>query len=270
MVGNRISMAKMIIYGLIVLAAVVAGIYLYYYNRWQYLWALEEEREPYAITRHADDTLRIAMIGDSWVGMRKDVYNESLGRHLSQQTGRPVVVATKGKGGEKSRGIYRLMFEDGVHGTHSLIADGPDFCVVFAGINDCQANLGTNQFRHHFRMILQFLLQNGIRPVVVEIPDVDIWTVKKDKPWKDLMSDFVKSTMGGGRLYQFADYREALNEMLTAENLLHDVVFVPMNEWSETPGLFLDDRVHLNDTGYSRMDSCIAKHIADYLTQNPQ
>lgn len=267
MVGSKISLVKRIIYGLIVLAAVLAGIYLYYYNRWQYLWALEEEHEPYAIAHHDDDTLRIAMIGDSWVGMRKEAANVLMQQRLSLLTGHPVVVKTKGKGGERSRGIYRLMFEDGEHGTHSLIADGPDFCVVFAGINDCQANLGTTQFCHHYRMILQYLLQNNICPVVVEIPDVDIWTVKKDKPWKDLMSDFVKSTMGGGRLYQFGDYREALNEMLVNEHLLHEVVFVPMNEWSEAPNLFLEDKVHLNQTGYHLMDSCISMHIADYLSR---
>ena len=254
---------KKVMWVLIALFAVFVGFYLYYDNRWQYLWALEEEHKAYDVAHHDDDTLRVAMIGDSWVGLRTKEANDRIGRQLSQLTGRHVVVNTKGKGGERSRGIYQLMFEDGEYGTRSLIADGPDFCVVFAGINDAGANLGTKQFCHHYGMILHHLLQCNIRPVVVEIPDVDIWTLYKHKPIKNIAGDFVKSTMTGCGMYHFREYREALNQMLTDGNCMDKVVFVPMKEWSDSPNILLDDQIHLNRNGYERMDSCIAVHIAN-------
>ena len=52
------------------------------------------------------------MIGDSWVGMRTDTLNNLFQKSLSAVSGRPVTLKSKGKGGEKSRGIYQLMFKE--------------------------------------------------------------------------------------------------------------------------------------------------------------
>ena len=207
------------------------------------------------------------MIGDSWVGMRTGIENSHLQQQLTELTGFPTMVWTKGTGGAKSRDIYLHVFDK--NGTRPLMEEGPDFCAVFAGINDASANLGTTQFRHHFKLILQFLLKNDICPIVVEIPDVNIWTVKNDKPLKDLAGDYVKSIMTGCDMYCYANYREELNKMLIQEELLDEVVFVPIKEWCgnevQMQEMFLDDMIHLNEKGYVMMDSCIAVKIVDYL-----
>lgn len=182
----------------------------------------------------------------------------------------PVSVVSKGKGGEKSREIYQLMFKDGGYGTKLFFESGVDYCIIFAGINDAASNRGTKQFCHHYKLIFDFLLQNNIRPVVIEIPDVDIWNMFKDKPFKDILSDFVRSTMTQCVMYSFKEYREALRKMLQKEKLLDRVVYVPMSEWNGNgekidPSLFTEDEVHLNYEGYYKLDESIAAAIANHL-----
>lgn len=245
---------------------------LYYYNKWKPLWSLEEPKEMFSITSCQDDTMRIVMIGDSWVGMRTDALNSLFQSRLSEMTGRPVMLRTKGNGGEKSRGIYQLMFETDGYGTKPLFMSGADYCVVFAGINDAATNLGKEQYVHHIKLILDFLLANNIRPVLVEIPDVNIWNVYGGKPFKDLTIDYVRSLMTGCGMYHFSEYREALLSMLKDSGLMDSVLYVPMRGWHGKEAelnktLFLDDQVHLNQQGYVKLDTCIIDAIIADLQQ---
>lgn len=269
----RIKIMSSIVFVVVAGCLLIAGAYAYYYHRWKSLWGMAPERPVYTIQPSADDTLRVALIGDSWAGMRQlcDADAE-LTTQLAALTGRCVAVAAKGKGGEKSRGIYRLMFEGGAYGTRPLLSAGVQYCVIFAGINDAAANLGTRQFCHYYGQMLHLLLANNIKPVVVEIPDVDIWHLYGGKPLWNLLSDFVKSTMTGCRMYQFADYREALRDMLARQQLMDRVVYVKMDTWNAASPeidatLFLTDRIHLNREGYRRLDASIAEAIAADLKQ---
>ena len=250
----------------ICLLALLLFVYLHFYYRWKPLWSLETPQKAYHIARHQDDTLRIVMIGDSWVGMRTDTINSIFKSRLSESVGGPVIIKSKGKGGEKSRGIYQLLFEDEGMGTKSLFTSGSDYCVVIAGINDAAANLGKNQFTHHMKLIIHFLLENGVRPILIEIPNVDIWNVYGGKPVKDLVVDYARSLMTGCGMYHYSEYREALRFMLEDSKLSDSVIYVPMNEWNGqdcdlNKQLFLDDQIHLNQLGYLKLDSCIMNAI---------
>lgn len=241
-------------------------VYLHFYYRWKPLWSLAPPKKAYHIAHHQDDTLRIVIIGDSWVGMRTDTINSIFKSRLSESVGRPVIIKSKGKGGEKSRGIYQLMFEDEGMGTKSLFSSGSDYCVVIAGINDAAANLGKNQFTHHIKLIIDFLLENGVRPILIEIPNVDIWNVYGGKPVKDLVVDYARSLMTGCGMYHYSEYRDALQLMLEDSKLMDSVIIVSMNSWNEeSPDInkhfFLNDKIHLNHQGYCILDSCIIDAI---------
>ena len=106
-----------------------------------------------------------------------------------------------------------LMFEEDGLGTKSLFASGADFCVVFAGINDAAANLGKKQYVYHMKLIIDFLLKNSVRPILIEIPNVNIWNVYGGKPIKYLVVDFGRSLMTGCGMYHFPEYREVLRLM---------------------------------------------------------
>lgn len=269
--------SSMLFVAVVLFSVVVAIIclYVFYYHRWKHLWALDVGILPkYEIKQNVDTSLRVAMIGDSWAGIHHEHQMDAyLSAVLEQQIGRPVLVESKGKGGEKTRGIYKLMFETGEFGTKNLLASGPDYCIISAGINDAAANLGTEQYCYYYRKILDFLLANGVRPVVLEIPNVNLWHLYGGKPLKDLAVDFVKSTMTRCRMYQFDGYREALYQMLVNEGLIDKVIYVSMNDWDDVSpdidkNLFMSDQIHLNRQGYERLDSCIAIAIARDL-ENP-
>lgn len=267
-------MMRKVLFFIVLCFIILGAMYGYLYVRWNHLWSLSLQIPPYRTVNHHDDTLRVIMIGDSWAEMHSDMQMDSfLCSQLRKEVARPVTVATKGKGGKKSREIYQSMFKNDDCGTQQLLATGADYCVIFAGINDAAANWGTKQYCYHYKSMIDFLLQNSICPVVIEIPDVDIWNMYNNKPMKDLLTDFIKSTMTRSVMYDYHEYREALYEMLQKEGLSDKVVYVPMAEWNGegfevNPQLFFEDRVHLNNEGYHKLDECISAAIANHLYQS--
>lgn len=267
-------MARKIVYSLLFCILLLALLYGYCYIRWKHLWAISNSIQFYSVQKVLDDTLRVVMIGDSWAVIHSTLCMDSfLCLELKQRTQRPVSVISKGKGGEKSRGIYQLVFQTEEYGTKPLFLMGADYCIISAGINDAAANWGTKQFCAHYCMIINFLLSNNIRPVIIEIPDVDIWNIYGKKPKKDLLVDFVRSTMTNCGMYNMHEYREALLEMLHENNLMQHVLYVPMALWNGegfaiNPSLFMSDKIHLNRQGYERLDCSIAAAIAWDLEQS--
>lgn len=150
----------------------------------------------------------------------------------------------------------------------TIIRSGADYCVVFAGINDAAANLETKQYCYHYMLILDFLLDIGIRPVVVEIPDVDIWHLYSGKKIKDFIADFSRSVMTGCKMYDMSSYRESLYETLKENHYLDSVLYIFSTLWHNkdltiNPVLFLPDRIHLNKEGYKKLDERIADAIKE-------
>lgn len=254
---------------------IIISLFQYYQYRRKSLWVFENKRDYYPVLYHEDDTIRIAMIGDSWAALHSQNMMDNLFQSiLSDQTNLPVKMLSKGKGGEKSRGIYQLMFENNKEGTKTIFAQGLDYCILSAGINDVAANLGPKLFCYHMRLILDFLLYNRIRPIILEIPDVNIWEVYNNKPIKDLVSDYIRSLMSHCRMYQIKEYRDSLYSMLLNENYMNSIIYIRMNEWNgTTPNinkqLFLNDQIHLNKKGYELLDSCIIIAIANDLKLKP-
>lgn len=269
---------RKVIIACLVCFAILFSFFKYYQYRWRNLWVFENERKPYLAMCHDDDTIRVAMIGDSWAGMHASNKMDSILKlKISSQTGQPVIMTSKGKGGEKSREIYQLLFdENDKYGTKEIIASGLDYCIISAGINDASANLGPHLYCYHMRLIIKFLLFNKIRPVLVEVPDVNVWKVHGRKPLKDLASDYLRSIMTHCKMYQMAEYRDSLRVMLITENLMDSVTYIHADEWNGNDTainqeLFLNDQIHLNKKGYELLDSCIAKEItSDILSKRFQ
>ena len=256
---------------LLIIFLLFISLCFYKYYRWKYLWSLDEPIESYRVKHHFDDTVRVVMIGDSWAEM----HNRSIGdvvfqNKLESALKCPVLFHSSGMGGAKTKEIYQLLFSTTDNGTMSLLQGGADYCILLAGINDSAANLGTTQFCHYYRQILNLLLRNGICPIVVELPNVRIWDLYINKPLKDITVDYLRSWMTNSPMYDFSDYRVALNNMLNDENLVDSVVFIEMSGWNKNSPeideeLFIDDRIHLNNRGYELMDSCIISALARNL-----
>ena len=124
------------------------------------------------VTRHYDDTIRIAYIGDSWADNHKavDCVIDSI---VGFVMGKPVLVKTSGVSGLTSKNIYYGIFWN--NSFRDIIEWGPDFCFVVAGINDSDRKMGKWYYKENMRLIMELLLENGITPIVLEIPSYDIF-----------------------------------------------------------------------------------------------
>ena len=238
------------------------------------------ERPPYSIPpRHNDDTLRVAVLGDSWAEYHTTLECDTIFcRYARKLTSVPVRCFSTGHSGMPSGNIYKEMFADREveyewernFCSQPLIEKHPDYCIVMAGINDMRLFKPVDYYTGNYKLILKFLLKNDIRPVVMEMPDVDFVSFNSQrsffKQWSyKLLSIWTKIDDNSAQTY-----RDAMRQMLKDEGLMGRVLFIPVTKWNPggvaaNPHIYLDDRFHLNMEGYHVLDSCMATEIVkDY------
>lgn len=219
------------------------------------------------MTNISSDTLKIAFIGDSWAACHHD-YDTKLESMLYDK-GRLARVVSIGNVGAKSREIYQRMYST----TRPVLLEHPDYCIVSAGINDAVAKIGKDYYVHHYMLILQQLLDLDIKPVVLEMPEVNYRAIANREPWTMRMRHVLSSLMTGSELYGFESYRTALFSAIKDAGLQNRVVYISADLWSpdgyrDPRDLYLSDETHLNAMGYEVLDSCIASEITKrYLVQ---
>lgn len=214
----------------------------------------------------ADDTMRVIIIGDSWAAYHQD--NDSLlQKMLIDKIKVPVIVSSNGIVGAKSKAIYQELLLS----FHSLLKNHPHYAVISAGINDAVAKMGKDFYVWHYMLIIRQLLKLDIKPVVMEVPDVNYRAIASRERWTMRLHHFVSSLMTNSELYGFESYRMALKNVIADNGLSDSLIYLTVAEWNpdgyrESRKLYLEDETHLNDMGYSILDSCLANRIIrDYL-----
>jgi lysophospholipase L1-like esterase len=207
-----------------------------------------------------NDTLKIAFIGDSWAAYHHD-YDKEL-KIIFSQKGLPAHVFSVGNVGAKSHEIYERMFST----TKPVLMERPNYCVISAGINDAVAKLGKEYYVHHYMLILQQLLKLGIRPVVLEMPEVNYRAVADREPWTMRIRHILSSLLTGSELYGFDSYKTALIQAIKKTDMQSSIIYISADSWNaagyqDKRGLYLSDEIHLNAKGYAVLDSCIASEI---------
>ena len=265
--------------GVIVVTLVISLIfYLIPQYRFYYV---PEELSPYDIPpMHKDDTLRIAFIGDSWADYHTLLSGDTMMANAAKKIyNYPVKTQTRGKQGALSKDVYFFMFSDKTiehtyeadRCTQPLIEEHPQYCIIFAGINDVTYLRTTSYYTENMRFIIKLLLHNKIRPVVMEIPLVNFTEPMQRKRLRDRWFYRIRSIVTGTQHNQGPDYQDALKKMLSDSQLQDSVLYIRAQQWN--PGgsvdttMFLVDRLHLNLNGYQRLDSCIATEIIRDYTQ---
>ena len=233
--------------------------------------------------KHDDDTLRVAVIGDSWAEYHTTLECDTIFRRMAKRlTKKPVKCFSNGHSGKMSKEIYNEMFADRTvehawernYCTQPLIEQHPDYCIVMAGINDMRLYKPIDFYTGNYRMIINLLLKNGIRPVVMEMPDVDFKSALENRSFVDQMAFRVLSWITKVDYRSASAYREAMRNMLDETRLKDSVLFIPVDHWNPggafaRPEIYLDDRFHLNLDGYHVIDSCMATDIInDYMKRN--
>ncbi len=247
---------KNILFSAIVLAIVVSASY-YGYKLHSYFSIMDEE-PAYNCTQNQDDTLRLSLVGDSWVFLHKP-FDHSLACQLHRVTGVPAEVASCGISRLSSKEVYCSMFDN--EGVQKVLRTGPHYCFVSVGINDSNRKMGTNYYVRHTLYIIRFLLKNHITPILLEIPDYDIAYTFTHQEFRKVLAGRLSMVCNHSSFDCREDYRQALAEALHAERLAQQVLMVTHTIFENRH--FTEDRMHLNDKGYAVLDSCIVRQIAN-------
>lgn len=213
-----------------------------------------------------NDTLRIAFIGDSWAEYH--YLYDSLLCSMIGVDGRLVRVKSKGNVGAKSKGIYERLSTS----TRPILKWRPHYCIISAGINDAVAKLGADNYVHHYLLILRQLIRLGIKPVVLEVPDVNYRAIASRESWTMRLHHILSSLLTGSKMYEFDSYRTSLRNSI--DDLVRDgeVVYIPADAWNpmgyhDNRGLYEFDETHLNSLGYHLLDSCVTSAILRDMKQ---
>ncbi|MBP5409256.1 MAG: SGNH/GDSL hydrolase family protein [Prevotella sp.] len=217
--------------------------------------------KPYSVTKQHDDTMRIGFIGDSWAFYHKR-HICKIDSIISDKTKRPVKIMSEGGCGATSKFVYLRLGADG--DIRHIINQGPDYCIISAGINDTHLKLGAKFYQYHMNLIISLLISNHIKPIVIDIPDYDITGIYNELPfYKRCLRQF-SMMITGSNMDCRDDFRNKLQEL--AEQREGKILLLSHRSWhsdalNDVDHLYRNDRIHLNNKGYEVLDSCISKLI---------
>ena len=236
----------------------------------QHYYSPAKEIKSFKIEHHDDDTIRIAFIGDSWAFFHKH-HTCKMDSVINSRIHRPVKVMSEGGCGATSRFICNGISPKGP--ISNIICQRPDYCILSAGINDSHLKMGKEFYTHNMSLILHFLKKNNITPIILEIPDYDIYKVYSELPqWKKVFRRFSMFVTGSSMDCR-NEYRQELSNMLQKDFTPGQIHVLGYDQWPsdalhDTPELYRKDRIHLNEKGYALLDSCLARIIiTDYSSR---
>lgn len=255
-------MKKLIIF-IILLGAVFAlfnlskKVYKYYVST--------KQMSAYQTAQHDDDTLRIAYIGDSWAYMHQQQERCLMPQMIKTQTHRPVRVYSYGLGGRTSNEIYEALFTDD-HLRKLMHEQGADYCFISVGINDVNRKQSIRYYQESMDNIIHFMLSNNIRPVILEIPDIDVHKAYRGLKGSSKLLRKVSMIINSVPMDGKQMYRDALDTLIRDNNYQNKVIVIRYKSWNkdyqnDQKRLYLKDGIHLNNYGYEVLDSIIAKEI---------
>lgn len=221
------------------------------------------KRKAYITPHHHDDSLRIAYIGDSWAAMHKE-HECLIAQLIEDKTHRPVKVSSFGIHGKTSKEIYKSLFDN--KEMRNFMMQGYDFCFISAGINDTYKKMSTIYYRTSMDNIIQFMLTNHIHPIILDIPDYDIVYAYDRQQFIRKLLRKISIFITRSQIDCKQELRNTLARLIDENNYQHQVSILRYQEWNndyqnDIKRYYLSDGMHLNQTGYKKLDDCVAKHI---------
>lgn len=249
---------------LIILLIVLSIIYIGSVIRDYYSFAKDIVLKP-SITTQNNDTITVIFIGDSWAAYHSK-YDHHLMTCIEKKVKKPTKVISKGTVGAKTKSIYKEMHIDGPSGTKELIELLPNYAIVSAGINDAVAKMGTKNYCHHYNLIIKELISAGIKPIIIDMPQVDYRAIYQRESIIAKIRHHISSWITGAPLWTFDNYRSALQSLIRQDAIKNRLIYIYASEWNpegykDSRHLYLEDHVHLNEKGYFLLDSCITTTI---------
>ena len=130
--------------------------------------------------------------------------------------------------------------------------------------------MSTSYYQQSMDGIIRLLLSNHIYPIIQEIPDYDIhMSFKRQKPSRILLRQ-CSMIINNTPLDCKQRFRDALDEMIRRKGYQNKVSIIRYESWdndyyNDLSQQYLNDGLHLNEQGYSELDSVIAKEIISLM-----
>lgn len=250
---------------IIVLLFLVVAFICYYSNCPCYKPA--EMQTGLNVEYHNDDTIRIAYIGDSWAYIHKDMRCD-IDSIIYSQIKKTVQIRNAGISGLVSKEIYYAIFSN--RDLRSVIEWGPDFCFVSSGINDSNLKLGRENYKENMRLLISTMLDYNIIPIILEIPYYDVYYTFWRSPPVSMLRSIRSMLWTQSSIDCIDSYSNSYNDLIIEQQWQNNVITIRRNDWNPQgykgqKELYTSDRMHLNQDGYLRLDSCISSHIVAYL-----
>lgn len=262
--GKKKIYIRILLLLLITIPACKTGKLLYEY------YSPSKGRPYYKTNQNKDSTLRIAFIGDSWAYGHKS-HHCHIAKLLKESIHKPIEVKSYGIGGLTSKEIYNALYE--IDDFKSFIKNGYDYCVISAGINDCNKKMSTKYYKSSMNNIIQFMLYNHIRPIILEIPDYNIIEVYENIKGYKKMIQQLSMLINWTQIDCKQQFRDALIELIQEKGYQDKVSILRYKLWNNDytnnlRTLYISDHFHLNERGYTILDSMIVKTILKDYTNN--
>ena len=234
-------------------------------------YTLPAYRQPFKMRKESEDTLRIAYIGDSWAYWHKD-HNCKIAILLEDTLQHPVRVHSYGICGRTSREIYEDMFENSDF-KEFLTKRRYEFCYVSAGINDTHKKMSIPYYQQSINNMIQLLLTNNIHPIIQEIPDYDIIKIDDNQKFYKKMARRIYMYFQNIPIDCKQMFRNALDDIIQDKGYQDRVSIIRYKSWNndysnDLKHLYSQDHLHLNENGYAKLDSAIAKEILTIIEHN--
>lgn len=260
--ANKLMKTKI----LIILIPVTVAI-IYFGNIIYEYYSPAKERQIYITSKRHDDTLRLAYIGDSWAFGHR-YHSCQISNLIKDSLHRPIIVESFGISGLTSKEIYNSLFLDNLK---KNMEKGYDYCFISVGINDCNKKMSPTYYKNSMDCIIQFMLANHIRPIIQEIPDFNILDAYKRLMTKKKLLRRFSMLINGTSMDSKQQFRDALDELIQEKGYQDKVSIIRYKSWNKNykkdlKELYISDQMHLNENGYSVLDSVIAKEILKLST----
>lgn len=262
---------KKLIISIVSLFVVVSLIYIGFVLKNYYSLAERIVLKPNNLSLY-HDTITVIFIGDSWASYHTQ-YDQHLKTCIETIINKPTKVISKGIVGAKTKTIYFKMHDSSSSGSKVLLDMSPDYAIISAGINDAVAKMGTENYCHHYNLIIKDLLSAGIKPVIIDMPQVDYRAVYQRESIIAKIRHRISSWYTGAPLWTFDDYRLALRSLIRQDEIKKHLIYIPASEWNsegytDSRMLYKEDHVHLNEKGHLLLDSCITSYIYHDMMTN--
>lgn len=246
----------------ILLAIMVLGM-AYFYAVYQY-YSEPRLHKPYCTLSNKDDTVRIAYIGDSWAYLH-EFHNCQIPHMLECQIHQPVRVYNFGISGMTSKDIYERIYKNSEMKSF-FQKRYYSYSVVTVGVNDTDRKMGSNYYKRSMDGILQFLLANDIHPIILEIPNYDIVNSLKRQGHLRIFMRKISMYLNNTPIDCREQFRKVLDTLISENKYQNEVSIIRNQSWNDNfpedlHHLYVKDGVHLNDKGYSKLDSIIVNEI---------